>query len=254
MISLMAHMIPFYPDESSSREIALAMLEEGVRFLEVQFAFSDPGADGPVIEAACQSALHNGFTVDHGFEFIEDLRERSGELARGEAEVFLMTYASIIYTRGIDQFCRRAAAAGVSGLIVPDLPLDSDEGLLGAAAAAGLEVIPVLAASSRPERIELAKSIGSKYIYCALRSGITGAMTELGEGNLAFLRQAGSGGAAILAGFGISTREQVAALDGSAEAAVVGSAFLRAVHEGYRGESGAEAVRALVRHLTGVDN
>jgi tryptophan synthase alpha chain len=249
MISLMAHMIPYFPDRQTSREIALTMLEQGVKYLEVQFAFSDPSADGPVIEAACQSALRNGFTVDGGFSFLADLGASSEALAKGRAKLFLMTYASIIFSRGIADFCRKAADVGVSGLIIPDLPLDSDEGLAEAAREAGLDLIPVLAASSRPERIAMARESGANYIYCALRKGITGQETELDSGNIDFLHQAGKSGAKILAGFGISRAGQVHALDGHAEAAVVGTAFLRAFTEGYENRAGVAAVGELAGDL-----
>ncbi len=249
MISLMAHMIPFYPDEETSREIALAMLGEGAEYLEIQFPFSDPGADGPVIEAACQKALKSGFSVDRGFDFIGSLRERSESLKNNRASLFVMTYASIIFTRGIDSFCREASQRGVRGLIVPDLPLDSDEGLRAAAEAAGLTLVPVLAASSREDRISLAVESRSEFVYCALRKGITGEKTSLGDANIKFLHKAAEGGAKILAGFGISSGDQVKVLQGNAHAAVVGSAFLRAHDQGYKGKIGPNAVKMLIRDL-----
>lgn len=251
MIALMSHMIPFYPDRERSMQTALAMLEEGTDYLEIQFAFSDPSADGPVIEAACQEALRQGFNVDEGFAFIGELMEHSEELKSGKAKAFIMTYASIIYTRGIGEFCDRAAGLGVKGLIVPDLPMDSDEGLDKEAKRRGMVVIPVLAASSRDDRIALARKVAPDYIYCALRKGITGQKTELDAENLEFLRKAGSDGAKILAGFGISSRDQVEVLEGNAHAAIVGSAFLRALNDGYGGESGVAGVRKLVSELKG---
>ncbi|AHC13641.1 tryptophan synthase subunit alpha [Salinispira pacifica] len=257
MIELMAHMIPYYPDAEISKEVALRMLEAGTKYLEVQFPFSDPSADGPVIEEACQKALNNGFRMEKGFEFVSSLMKESPRLQSGDAELFVMTYASPVTVRGVESFVQRAARAGVRGLIIPDLPPDSDEGLYEACRRHGVEVIPVLATSSRPERVELAATHNPRFIYCALRKGITGQDTVLGGENITFIENAGKSGAKIMAGFGISRREQVEALDGHAHAAVVGSAFLRALHkaEEEHGALGAEhagnAVADLVSSLLG---
>ena len=97
---LMTHIIPFFPDEEQSFDIACVLLDEGARYLEVQFAFSDPSADGPLIEDACQVALRQGFTVNKGFAFIHRLMEESPAIKEGRAEIFLMTYASLLFAVG----------------------------------------------------------------------------------------------------------------------------------------------------------
>lgn len=126
---LMTHIVAFFPDRETSYRIAEAMIDEGSRFLEVQFPFSDPTGDGPLIEEACQAALRGGFTTDRGFAFLQELAAKIPALREGRAEVFLMTYASLLFARGVKRFVREARQAGVRGLIIPDLPLDSDEGL-----------------------------------------------------------------------------------------------------------------------------
>ena len=250
---LMTHIIPFFPNEEKSLAIAHALLNADARYLEVQFAFSDPSADGPLIEDACQVALRQGFTVDRGFAFIRTLQEESTALREGKAKIFLMTYASLLFARGVERFVQDAAQEGVSGLIVPDLPLDSDEGLRTAADTYGVHVIPVLAVNSREERIRLIQEGNPEYIYCVLRPGITGARTELGEKNIRFLDRAGSGGAKILAGFGISEHAQVKALTDHAHAAVVGSAFVREIKKTDHGniQDCVKALSKLVRTLLG---
>lgn len=253
MIKLMTHMIPYFPDRETSIEIAKALVAGGADYLEIQFAFSDPGADGPVIEAACQTALSQGFTVEGGFQFIESIRASEPSLKSGQTKIFIMTYASIAYTFGIENFCARAAKAGASGLIVPDLPLDSDEGLGEAAKKKGLVVVPVLAANAQEPRITLAQNSGAEYIYCALRTGITGVQTKLGEQNLKFLAKVGATGAKILAGFGITRGDQVKALDGNAHAAVVGSALLRSITQGFEGKTGILGLKALMNDLSPID-
>lgn len=247
---LMAHIIPYFPDKETSRAIATAVLNAGARYLEVQFPFSDPSADGPLIEAASQTALHQGFTVDNGFLFIQQLMNDTPPLREGRAEIFLMTYASIIYARGIKRFTHDAQQVGVRGIIAPDLPPDSDEGLAAAANDCGIQIIPVIAANAKSERITLIQRGNPEYIYCALRPGITGSKTELGNENMRFLDQVGSTGAKILAGFGITERTQVDALTGHAHAAVVGTAFIRAVNHRAQ-QTAAEAARSLARNLIG---
>ena len=148
---------------------------------------------------------------------------------------------------------RDAVHSGVSGLIVPDLPLDNDEGLRAAADDYGVHVIPVLALNSRPERIRLVQESAPEYVYCALRPGITGVKTKLGEENIRFLDAIGSIGAKILAGFGIVEHAQVEALRGHAHAAVVGSALIRALKSPseIQGQSHTERIRAFVHSLQG---
>ena len=254
---LMTHLIPFFPDEEKSRAIARVLLNEGARYVELQFPFTDPSADGQLIEAACQHALQQGFTVDRGFAFVHKLMQEEAVLREGRADIFLMTYASLVFARGVKKFVREAAEAGIAGLIVPDLPPDSDEGLKVAADECKIEVVPVLAANSRPERIQLIQNGNPRFIYCALRTGITGKKTDLGEENMRFLDVVGSTGAKILAGFGIVDYAQVKALAGHVHAAVVGSAFLRALaNTSASSESEqacAAAVRQLARHLLGKD-
>lgn len=250
---LMTHIVAFFPDRETSYRIAEAMIDEGSRFLEVQFPFSDPTGDGPLIEEACQAALRGGFTTDRGFAFLQELAANIPALRKGRAEVFLMTYASILFARGVKRFVREARQAGVRGLIIPDLPLDSDEGLRVAADECGVHMVPVLASNARPERIRLVLDGEFEYIYCALRPGITGVRTALGEENIAFLGRVGAGGAKILAGFGIVERSQIEALSGHAHAAVIGSAFLRSLGPtaamGGNSQDSVGAVRRLMREL-----
>src|SRR5690554_1103829 len=95
-VKIMAHMIPYYPDLETSRRAAQVLAQAGIDYFEIQFPFSDPTADGPAIEAACTLALEQGFTVDAGFDFVKEL----GSLGK---PVFIMTYASLVYARGVEK-------------------------------------------------------------------------------------------------------------------------------------------------------
>lgn len=242
--NIMAHVIPWFPDRAQSMEAVRALVDAGVAYLEVQFPFSDPTADGPAIQAACSDALHAGFTVAEGFAFLDEIRQFT------DVPVFLMSYASLIYRPGVAAFVARAKAHGVAGLIVPDLPPDYDEGLYDACREAGIACVPVLVATSADTRVELALSKAPEYTYVALRTGTTGSRTELGALNMGFLEKLGASGTRIFAGFGIQDREQVQALAPHCEAVVVGSAFVRTI-AGAAGTDVYAAVKARAEALLG---
>jgi len=223
--TLMTHLVAGYPDWEGSLEAARGMIEGGTAYLEVQFPFSDPTADGPVIEEACTGSLAAGFTVDRGFELVRTL---TGETS---VPVYIMSYASIVVARGVERFCRQAADAGAAGLIIPDLPFDYDEGLYAAGRAAGLTVVPVVVSTISPARLETVLQGNPPLVYAALRAGITGSRTEIGEEITAFLTGLRERGIRVLAGFGIQDRAQVLMLEPLVHAAVVGSALVRVIRE-----------------------
>lgn len=151
---IMAHMVAWYPDRSTSLDVARGLAEGGSAYIELQFPFSDPTADGPDIQRACSAALSGGFTVDAGFEC-------AAAISRAvKAPLFIMSYANLLLTRGMGSFLADARACGARGLIVPDLPPDYDEGLFGSAAKAGLAAVPVLSPSMREGRLSRVGDLG----------------------------------------------------------------------------------------------
>ena len=222
---IMAHMVAGYPDLARSLEVARGLADGGCAYLELQFPFSDPTADGPDIQRACSAALEAGFHVDAGFEL-------AAEICRtANVPVFLMSYGNLLFTRGISKFLSEAGSSGARGVIVPDLPPDYDEGLFQAAAGMGLAAVPVLSPSMRDARLSRTLSLGAEYLYVTLRTGTTGAFTEVdGPGRSFLSRGAHAGnGAKILGGFGISEPAQVQAFSPLVHAVVVGSALVRVV-------------------------
>jgi tryptophan synthase alpha chain len=220
-LPLMSHFIPYFPDQKTSDKIARTMADEGAEILEAQFPYSDPTADGPVIQSACGIALKEGFTVSGGFDFLK-------RISRGTAsKIFLMTYAGLVYNRGVEQFVREARESGVSGIIVPDLPVDQDEGLFPLAKKAGIEPIPVLSPSMEKERIDTVMELSGKYVYATLRAGITGTKTQIGEGNVEFLENLKEYGKTVLAGFGITDRNLAEKVASHADIVVAGSVFMK---------------------------
>jgi tryptophan synthase alpha chain len=219
---IMAHMVAFYPDETQCLEVARALVDGGATYLELQFPFSDPTADGPVIQRACSRALKQGFTVQRGLRILERIR------AFTQVPVFVMSYANLAVRRGTREYARRCKEAGAFGLIVPDLPPDLDEGLYAAGKAEGLHVVPVVVPTITDKRLALVRAKKPAFIYAALRKGITGAATRIGEENLSFLSRLADGETKIMAGFGISERGQVEALAEHVHAVIIGSAFVAA--------------------------
>lgn len=230
MSRIMAHLIAHYPDRERARAVARGLIRGGAAYLEIQFPFSDPTADGPVIQEACQRALDSGFRVDDGFSFVREVSDEVRSSGR-DVPIFVMTYASLLYARGVKRFLADGVTAGATGFILPDIPLDYDEGVWDAADEVGASIMPVTVTSAGPRRLELLTARSPEYAYVALRRGITGSRTEVGADNLEFLDRVRGSGVKIVAGFGISERSQVEALEEHVHAVVVGSAFVRTVGE-----------------------
>jgi len=241
---IMAHMVAFSPDRAGSLEVAHGLAESGSAYLEVQFPFSDPTADGPDIQRACGKALDAGFTLNEGFRLVAEI----GAFAR--QPLFVMSYANLVFTRGVERFLHECGGAGAHGVIVPDLPPDYDEGLFKMASALGLVAMPVMSPSMKEERLARVSSLAPACIYATLRTGTTGPSTTLSEEGRAFLARCASlsPGVKVFGGFGISTREQVRAFQPLVHAVVVGSALVREVA---RGTDPRRAVRSKVEELMG---
>ncbi len=218
--SIMSHMIASYPDERTAMQVAKGLSRGGASYLEIQFPFSDPTADGPVIQEACTKAIENGFTLDRGFTFITELMKII------DTPVYIMTYAAPVVYIGVAEYLRRAKASGAAGCIIPDLPVGSDEGMYQISSELGLDCVPVIAPNTSIARLQEILNVGPKHIYAALRAGITGTKTELTEDSLSFLAEVLKYEVKVLGGFGIRTREQVSALDERGVASVIGSYFV----------------------------
>ena len=242
--SVMTHLVLGYPAPGVDEEIAAALVRGGASFLEVQFPYSDPTADGPAIQEACQTALDGGFRVDYGFEVVR-------RLSALEVPIFIMSYAGLVFARGIERFVSDAAAAGAHGLIVPDLPVDSDEGFYGRARAYGPAAVPVTVATANPDRLEAFRDVAPEYLYVALRAGTTGGETVLSPESTVFLDRARGVAAQVMGGFGIRTHEDVQAVTAHCDTAVVGSAIVGAVRDAWTAgaAAAARAAERLVRHL-----
>jgi tryptophan synthase alpha chain len=229
-------MIAGYPDFETSLETARALVAGGASSLEIQFPFSDPSADGPAIQAACTEALTAGFKVEQGWRLVEAVRKEFPTVPS-----FLMSYASIVVTKGVEAFVVRAKEAGVEGLIIPDLAPGSDEGLYAAGKKYGLAIVPVIVPSVPKDRLDFILALKPAWVYTAIRAGITGTHTTLTPGLKSFLGELNAR-TRVMAGFGIDSPDQVRDLVGTVHTIVVGSALVRAVAASTR-QGGKAAVR-----------
>ena len=245
-IKLMSHLVAGYPTDQLALTAARSLIKGGADILEIQLPFSDPSADGPAIQEACTKVLERGYRTAEGLKFIETLHKEFPDVP-----IYLMSYGSLIYTPGIRNFCKKASEAGVKGMIIPDLPFDFDEGLTAACKEFGMENIPVAAPTMSKERLEKLANAGFKYIYAALRAGITGTNTTIDQSTLNFISNVSKGGSKVYGGFGISNGEQSEALASSVEAVVAGSVFVRLITEN-AGDQGklAQAVESKAREIS----
>jgi tryptophan synthase alpha chain len=142
-----------------------------------------------------------------------------------------MSYASLVFVRGVERFVQDVRKAGASGVIIPDLPVGYDEGLFDFAERSGIEVAAVVSPSIREERLAAVCSRKGRYIYASLRTGITGTITAIDEKSLSFLKRLAAYQKRVLAGFGVATPEQVNRLAPYVHAVVVGTALIRCIEE-----------------------
>jgi tryptophan synthase alpha chain len=237
--ALMPYLMGGYPSIEESVACGLAAADAGADLLELGIPFSDPLADGPVIHAAGTAALAAGATPHGVLGVCERLAER--------IPVVLMVYANIVLTAGAEAFALRAAAAGASGLIVPDLPHDEAGELRAACDAEGLALVPLVAPTTTSERIEAIGADARGFVYTVSLTGTTGERAELPEGLAQTVaRVRASTEVPVAVGFGISTVEQARAVAQLADGVIVGSRIVRAA-----GEGGAAGVGSVVSELAG---
>jgi tryptophan synthase alpha chain len=216
-----------FPDLRTSIEAAVTLAENGIDVIELGLPYSDPVMDGPVIQAASQRALAEGFRVRQLFPAVKEI------VSRVSAPVVVMTYWNPVAQYGAQRFADDLAAAGGAGLITPDLVPDEAAEWIAAAEAADLDRVFLAAPSSSDARLEQAVATSRGFVYTVSTMGITGARSDVDVAAatlVARLREAGVENACV--GLGISTAQQVREVLAYADGAIIGSAFVRALAEG----------------------
>ncbi len=219
-------LIPYFTAGDPSLETTRGLLREaerqGADLIELGVPFSDPLADGPVIQRASQRALAGGVSLARVFDLVREVR---GEVSLA---LVLLTYYNPVLAFGLKAFARTAVEVGVDGVIVADLPPEEAGPLSAEARAAGLDLIHMVAPTSPPERMRLIAGKSRGFIYAVSLTGVTGARAELPEDLTSYLRDLRVVTTKpICVGFGISTPEQVALVAPYVDGVIVGSAIVR---------------------------
>lgn len=223
---LMAHIVIGFPNLEVSHALVDAMVEAGVDLIELQFPFSEPMADGPVILHANQEALKNGIRVEDCFEFSRAVS------ARHPIPFLVMSYYNILFRRGLDRFTADMQRAGLKGAIVPDCPPEEAEEYLSAMKARALAPIFIYSPRTPDERLRALGELGEGFVYVVARKGVTGANTEFSDELAQYLERCRRATRLPLAvGFGVKSPADIAFLRGKADIAVVGSESLRLLEQ-----------------------
>ena len=214
------------PDLSRTAGILRALERGGADVVEVGVPFSDPLADGPVIQRATERALAGGTTLVKVLDLLEGMR------ATFRPPVVIFSYANPIFRLGAEAFADRAQAAGVDGVLVLDLPIEEADEFRGLMAARGIDTVLLLSPTTSDERLRRAAALGSGFLYAISRLGVTGVRDHLAEGAeemVGRIRRVTDMPVAL--GFGISSPEHVREVGRWADAAVVGSALVNVIAE-----------------------
>ena len=225
--ALMPFLMAGDPELAVTRSSLLALEAAGADLIELGIPYSDPLADGPVIQAAASRALAAATTPGR---VLEMLRSLQGELT---IPVILFTYSNPLLNRGMEAFCREAAAAGAAGLVVPDLPLEEAETLSAIAAGHGLDLVLLVAPTTPPERMARIAASSRGFTYLVSVTGVTGVRTTIESRVADLVRQLKAlGPTPVAVGFGISGPEQARQVrDWGADGAIVGSALVKVMAE-----------------------
>lgn len=220
--------IPFLtcgdPDLETTEQVLCAMAQAGADLIELGIPFSDPTAEGPVIQSANIRALAAGTTTDKIFDLVRRVREKIA------VPMVFMTYANVVYSYGIERFAQRSAEVGMDGVILPDVPFEEKEEFAPAFRARGLDFISLVAPTSR-DRVRKIAQAAEGFVYCVSSLGVTGMRREIGAAAGALAADVRSHADIPAAIFGVSTPAQAADMAQYADGVIVGSAIVKLVAE-----------------------
>ncbi len=234
------------PSLGRTEDILFALARAGADLIELGVPFSDPLADGPVIQRATERALAGGTTLEGVITLVERVR------ASLTVPLVLFTYANPLLRMGLPEFARRAAAAGVDGVLILDLPVEEADECRGLLEGQGIDTIFLLSPTTTKERIRQAARLGKGFLYGISRLGVTGARAAVAAGAIELaerIRRETSLPVAL--GFGVSHPDHVREIGRVADAAVVGSALVQVIADAGDSESLVPSVERYVRWLTG---
>lgn len=214
------------PTMEFTKQLAITLAQSGADIIELGIPFSDPVADGPVIQKSAVRALAGGATLDKIFTIGKQIR------AQVSTPLVMMTYFNLIYVRGIKNFIKDAKNSGINGLIVPDLPVEEGKELLEAAEKEGLALIYLVTPNTSAERIKLIAERSRGFLYCVSVKGVTGARKELDKELANFIHKTRNiTDLPIAVGFGIANPEMAGEVASFADGAIIGSALIEQITE-----------------------
>ncbi len=221
-------LIPFitagYPNVEMTEKLLAVLAENGADVIELGIPFTDPLADGPVLQAAATEALACGIVPNQIFALATRFREKY------DTPLVFLVYYNMVFSRGLEAFCRDAAKAGISALVVPDLPFEEAVALDRAAEAAGIINIRFLSPTTSDHRLEKICGSAAGFIYCVAVTGVTGERVQMDAGvDSLLLRARKHTNVSLALGFGISNAAQAKAAAQKADAVIVGSALTRKI-------------------------
>jgi tryptophan synthase alpha chain len=242
--ALVAYLTCGDPDLRVTREVALAAIDAGAEVIELGVPFSDPVADGPVIQRASERALKNGVGLSDVLKVAAEIRRES------DAGLIVFSYLNPVLRMGMKEFAAKAAAAGVDGALIIDLPVEESDEYVGQMQKRNLATVFLAAPTSTDARLKRIAQLSSGFVYAVSRTGITGAREELPEDAKKLVQRLRKlAKLPIVVGFGISAPEQFAAVGKFADAAAVGSAIVQKIESNPGTE--AEAVAEFIKQLVG---
>lgn len=232
------------PNIATTREIVLAAIRAGADVIELGVPFSDPVADGPVIQRASERALKNGTSLQDVLNLAAEVRKES------DAGLVIFSYLNPILRYGLEQFCERAIEAGVDGALITDLTIEEAGEYRRLMTSRGLDTVFLAAPTSTDQRLKAIAQACGGFVYAVSRTGVTGTRDQLTSDAAGLVKRIRKyTKLPVAVGFGISNHEQFAQVGSFADAAVVGSAIVQAVERNPGRE--AQAVAELIRNLKG---
>jgi len=242
--SLVAYVTCGDPDLATTRDVVLAAIDSGANVIELGVPFSDPVADGPVIQRASQRALQHGVTLADVLKLAAEVRQHAQSTG-----LIIFSYLNPILRMGLEKFCKVARHAGVDGALLTDLPVEEANDYLREMRRNELATVFLAAPTSADERLKRIAEASRGFVYAVSRTGVTGARHQLPEDARKLVRRLRKyTRLPIAVGFGISTAEQFAAVGKFADAAVIGSAIVETIERNHGKE--ASSVAEFIKRLS----
>jgi tryptophan synthase alpha chain len=242
--SLVAYVTCGDPDLATTRDIIFSAIGAGASIIELGVPFSDPVADGPVIQRASERALKHNTSIEQVLTLASEVRNHSQSVG-----LVIFTYLNPILRMGMEKFCKIARLAGVDGILVTDLPVEESVSYTQAAKSNGLATIFLAAPTSTDARLQQIAKASSGFVYAVSRTGVTGAREQMTNDAESLVRRLHKfTNLPIAVGFGISTSKQFSAVGKFAEGAVIGSAIVQTIENnpGKEAESVAQFIHQLL--------